>query len=225
MANLFESWYYDMNGQVVDRDDQEAKALGRGLKRSLGMDGQTKAVDVLDATYTMSTTPSFTLVNSVRPGYSFNNRVGRTICLKSLVIKGLMKYVNTSVQGGRILVVYDKQSNGTQPQFSDIMQSCDEAGTVQFTMTAQYNINNRDRFVILYDRIYGKYMLVTPTIQESLISTKIDLENLQTQYMSDSAPTTIADVATGALWFITCGDRASATDTFYGSLRLRFTDN
>ena len=52
----------------------------------------------------------------------------------------------------RLLVVYDRQSNGTLPAISDILAMRDLAGAVTTTSRSSRNDDYKDRFKILLDR-------------------------------------------------------------------------
>lgn len=80
------------------------------------------------------------------------NRVGQKITLKSLRIRGCVTNILTAVQqGGRILVVYDRQANAALPLWTDVIGAVTSAGAATTGIYDGNQLANRERFVILAD--------------------------------------------------------------------------
>lgn len=94
-----------------------------------------------------STTGTLTLLNGVATGTDYNQRIGRSIFMTELELR--LAYepdTAASATAGdtiRTLVVYDMQASGAAPTTAAILQSAD--------YTEPYQVNSRDRFLILYD--------------------------------------------------------------------------
>lgn len=174
-----------------------------------------------------STTGLVTLLNGVPVGDDFTDRTGRKILMKSLSIKSFVSPQGaTSVdQLARILIVYDKQTNGATPAIGDILR-ISAPGTFG---TDHKNLNNRDRFVILCDQTFEiGYSDTTatvavahsPTIQKFNKYIKLDLP-----VTFGNTTAGIASITTGGLFMVTCGTAATggASDFNLGA-RVMFTD-
>lgn len=202
---------------------------------------EIKAVDMSNISSELSTTAGFWTLNLIRAGSSFFNRIGRKIELKSVHLKLQVLPVRTRTIGdfGRILLVYDSQSNGAVPAISDVLQDTDESGTNVTDCYSSANLNNRDRFRILADwKIPLPAITVTagvitnPGVSDPITPTYhieryVKLKGLITQFKADSSPAVIGDIATGALHLITYGLHTSGQEGFnvYGSARLRYFDS
>jgi len=214
----------------------QAVMRGRGIK------GETKAVDILPASYNLTAAAaSVTTLNLVVAGSTFNQRIGRKICLKSLYIRGHYTYTATPSTAAsdpayvRTVVVYDKQTNGAAPTWANVFTSYDQALTTSSTALDHVNLDFRDRFVILADETHlimpfgaaQQPAAFTPTASEMMINRYIPLKNMETQYKADSSPSVVGDIATGGLFLLqfSSATPANGTARFTGSLRLRFTDN
>lgn len=213
---------------------------------------EIKSVDVLPAVMSqaISTTAVFTLLNPVQEGSSFYNRVGRRITMKSLLLQG---YIVTTESNAaptvedymRLMVIYDRQPNGTFPVLADVLTSYNNAGATSSTSLDQINMNNRDRFHVLVDqRTYlhpvgadGVLSTVSGTTYEKNgsgqqqtynIKKFIKLRNLETHYKASSNPAVIGDQATGALFLMIVGYAVAvgnAAFNFVGQSRLRYIDD
>jgi len=183
--------------------------------------------------------------NLVCVGSSMFNRLGRKICLKSLQIRGkIIDNVITSPSGIaqlRLMIVYDSQANGAYPAITDILNDTNYSGGNITNVTSGININNRDRFRILYDKniVYpASYNNGTTSANlisapygtmsgngEVYINKYIKLRNLETVYKADTATTpVVGDISTGNLLIITYCDGTTNQYSLQASVRLRFTD-
>lgn len=203
---------------------------------------EKKGVDIALTSANFNTTGSFTLLNATVPGASEQNRIGRKISMKSLMIRGWVRYNQAGTTPGddllRCIVVYDRQPNGATPVISDILQDTDQAGTASSSITANINLSNADRFKILRDWFWAVPQVVgiggaaTQNGQitdcgakEFSFKTFINLNGMETHYNAGTAGT-IADISTGALFLVTYGARASADAQYklsFGS-RVRYLD-
>lgn len=184
---------------------------------------ELNAVDVDTASYVADTTGTVTLLNGVAQGDDFTNRTGRKFIMKSIYIRGLVKNVD-AISGPaccRLIVVYDNQTNGAAPAVLDVLKEA--------TSTSQFNLNNRDRFRIIFDKVWSvgaidntatQSYAAGPAIQCFKLYKKIALETL-----NNGTGATVASIATGSVYMITIGDLAAgAGGTFKLTSRIRFTD-
>lgn len=166
----------------------------------------------------VNTTGAIALLNGCVAGADIGNRIGRQMELRSIQLQCINSVTaSTGVdQVHRVLLVYDRQSNGGAPAFNDVLNG---ATIVDFR-----NLANRKRFKILMDK----------KIQLSASSESGSREVWQyyrklrhpVQYNGGSAGT-IADIQTGSLYIMMIGQEApgaTAGDMKYVT-RVRFTDN
>jgi len=116
--------------------------------------GELKFIDTSIGLNQITTDASWStgsLVNGIAVGAGATERIGRKVTLKSLQIRWQFQMEPESFanivggSNGRILIVYDKQANAAAPLITDILR--------QNAYNANLNLNNRDRFVVLMDKI------------------------------------------------------------------------
>lgn len=185
-------------------------------------------------------------------GSSFYNRIGRRTRGVSLELHGIIEptltnTAATKAQYARIIIVYDRQSNGATPAVSDILLDYFVGGQTSTTSQSGLNMDNRDRFMILRDRkvllpplgISGVAPTTTATglytinsdVKESSFnySEYIKLNGLETQYKSStpSSESNIGDVATGGYLVVVIQEQILTTQVAWQlsfQTRLKFLD-
>jgi len=170
------------------------------------------------ATAATWTTPGGTyLLNGAAQGAEAVQRIGRKFIMESLYIRAHCRLAATSTQGGaiRMLVVYDKQSNATAPAVTDIL-------LVDHFLSTN-NLSNRDRFVVLADKIFpvittGGDFAATMEVYKRI--------NLETMFNSGSTGG-IGDITSGGVYilFAQSGGIATAGPVVDWRSRIRFRDN
>lgn len=169
-------------------------------------------------------------------GAAFYNRIGTRTRGVLLEIRGSIQPTNLNtgvVYAGyvRIVVVYDRQPNGSYPTFAEVFADYKTGGTTESGATSGLNMNNRDRFLVLRDR---KLLLptldapaggITHKIEQGFTITPADdnntmvyrefikLKGLESHYKASTGA--IGDLATGSFLIMTCheydyGDTATA---------------
>lgn len=190
-------------------------------------------------TQAINTTGTLNVVNLIRSGSGFNQRIGRRIEMKSLHLTGLIKptgTVNASYDMARIMVIYDRQPNGAVPTISQILLNYDQGNATSTNALAHTNPDQRERFMVLMDERLALPSYATTTgltgagdgpNKTFLINRYINLAGLRTQYGQDSTVAAIGDIASGALYVLSLGSFAAAAEawTFTCSWRLRYQDN
>lgn len=182
--------------------------------------GEKKGVDTsLEITgpiaiTTNTNTDSFVL-NLIRTGNGSWNRVGRKVFLKSIRLRGQAIFVcgpeavSATRRGGslRMVLVWDKQpSGGAIPAFDAIFGHTNQDGSEATTFTDAIKYDNMGRFKILKDCMMdvNPTAINTETDKEIVFSHSFDeyvpLKNKVTIFSGESAPMTIADISTGALY-------------------------
>lgn len=188
----------------------------------------------------------FTALNLIRIGSTMNNRIGRKIKTASIRINGgFFPQMQTSNHRSptqvRLMVVYDRQTNGNLPVLSDVIQCIDQAGTQTTDIYCGMNLNNRDRFLVLHDSFHFLPGLSdnTATGVQNGYPTNSDnyqvnvyrkIKNLETLYKADSSPAVIGDISTGSIFMLAIHETlGTETDAgtyweWHGNMRLRFFD-
>lgn len=202
---------------------------------------ETKVVDTVNGsgniTLSLNTTPNLDAMNLIQSGSAFYQRVGRRVEMQSLHLFGFLNQTGTAANEGfaRILVIYDRQTNGALPSYATIMANYDQSGTSTSTVYSGLNPDERERFVILADfKITTPYVTAATFVPGSTdgpsgtykIDRFIKLRGLQTHYKADSVPAVIGDVATGSLLLVGVGDKASGSEGWNAILswRIRYSD-
>lgn len=179
--------------------------------------GELKGVDtVLSLSPIISTTntnASSFVLNLIDPGTGSYNRIGRKVGMKSLRLKGSISFNYTPSATGvvvgnnvRMVVVWDKQTNGALPVWSDIFGYTPQNGTEASTIMSQPRYDNMARFQILSDRIIEPQTLVgnvasTGTVeQQASFDVYLSLAGKVTTYGGQTVSQTIADISTGGLY-------------------------
>lgn len=167
------------------------------------------------------------LLNACVEGSDYNNRIGRKIELTSveysLVFAGGTGDLGTgatypeNIDVGMFSLVYDKQSNGAAPAWSDVYTV---SGSV-ISPFSHRNVNNLDRFVVLAtDRLTISVAGPNSAMCNRYIRTKHDV-----RFNSGNAGT-IADINSGGLFLVYADQNTAGTQltTLYGRVRVRYHD-
>jgi len=210
--------------RVVVRTSQSAPRTG-GFRNPVRMRGTTnselKWIDVNAAAAFNAATgvAALTLLNGCTLGSDATNRIGRKTVMKSLQLRGSV--LSTAAQSarfaGRILIVYDSQSNGVAPTAADILQS---GGAWNSPM----NLNNRERFKVLWDKIFQVDSIQGSGNDPWIVKKFKKLPNLETIFNSGNAGA-IGDIQTGSVYMLTIATgEATVTPGFQFYSRIRFAD-
>lgn len=175
-------------------------------------------------------TASLELLNGLTQGTDSTTRIGRKVCMRSIQGRWTFTLQNTAggvfpagVVGGqvRLLIVYDKQSNGVAPVATDILQ-----GGATTQLVSPINLNNRERFVVLID----KFVTLDPNNMQSAtikFYKKMPRKAEDVIFNAGNAGT-VGDIQTGsvyALWCTTVQATAGTTLCIFPWNRIRFIDD
>lgn len=148
-------------------------------------------------------------------GSGASERLGRSIRIKSVQIR-----LNTRAVGGsnqpsqiRYAIVYDRQSNGTQPLATDIWSG----GQFQSMM----NLGQVERYVILVDRVTDSQQSSSQPISDKAYVT-CDLDQVWSGALGSAG-----SCNTGSIWLFMANNSdiaVGATSVVDYSTRVRFTD-
>lgn len=200
---------------------------------------EVKSVDLALTQYLINSTGVVTPLNLIQVGSTFCNRIGRRIEMKSLYMTGFMKqtaFGTTFSDYARIMVIYDRQTNGATPTVATILANYDQTTAATTNSSSGINPDQRERFVILCDErrtMPPVDALANGTSgpfdgNKDILDVKrfIKLGGLATHYQADSSPSVVGDISTGGLFLLTIGSFANGAQPFNAQLnfRLRYSD-
>lgn len=159
------------------------------------------------------------LIATIPQGASVNQRIGKRIVLRSLLMRGLSLAGTTgTVADGGFLIVYDMKPTGAIPAISDILVS---------PLNSFMNDNNTSRFRVLrrVDNVYIGNQL-TPTTGGEAYNIDEYLKINRPMIFESAGTGAIGDIDTGALYLVTYGNRpaGSAAPQLGLAFRTRFTE-
>jgi len=184
---------------------------------------------VIDSGSNITAVPSagqILLINGVSQGTDYNARIGRKILLKSLLVRFTLT-PNSGVTNGsvgdivRIMIVYDSQTNGTQPVVADILQTS--------TFDDPINLTNRDRFKILTDKFLtmGAFTMTgTPALATGSPQPKYFkiYKKFNLDVIFGGTGNTVGSVQTGGIFLFIMSLNNQITNLTHNS-RIRFIDS
>lgn len=231
-----------MDGASSQQSPRRVQNLPAAV-RSRG--AEIKVVDLPKQTNFLYSTSAIYLLNATLEGAAFYNRIGRKVNMKSLHLVGDITKQrieepspgSTTESYARLMILYDRQPNGSFPTPQDILTDYDATGTTSSTAYSGLNMNNRDRFIVLRDT---RISLCSPTdadmiASDSTLTTSkrelnyfVPLKDLESVYKASTGA--IGDLTTGALYFFFVSDDPSAPPSTYPGwivefkARLRYGD-
>jgi len=218
-----------------------------GLLRQTGSEKKvifTGTADAINGAMVLNTTGLISCINLIQVGSSMFNRIGRKIEMRSIRLTCHIGIFTQTVAThspdyARVVVIYDRQTNGALPTLNDMFQDTEQSNANTSDALSALNMNNRERFVTIIDkRFILPQMTNTAGVATNVYPTDttqcplaIDefrkLRGLTTHYKADSNPAGIGDVATGGLYFVTfTRQNASGAENHTGNwnCRLKYTD-
>lgn len=197
---------------------------------------ERKVFDVATTVYPGNTTGSITSICIPTLGTDMTNRIGRKITVRSLQARGLVRTRLSESQASgvtssmlmRIMYLVDLQPNGANPAVTDILAT----SIAQSPM----NLNNRDRFKVLFDRMYALDPYNKNTTAGSVLCSTVNQCKTLKMYKKCNQEVvfnatnggTVADITSGNLLQLIISNQA--TDGAGGPgeaaiyTRVRFTD-
>jgi len=227
------------------------KSLNRAVAAAVRKTVEKKGVDFPltiagPITAATNTNGDCFVVDLVQQGAGSWNRVGRKIELQSLRLRGVLTWVydaaavTNNVVGNtlRMVVVWDKQPSGAAiPTFDTVFGVTGQDGSETTTFLNPVKYDNMDRFSVLRDCVMDFVPLiynagagtVNATQENRAFDEFIPLKGREVVFLGQSAPMTIADVSTGAVYvyFRAGSSSAGINDIGVSSqsfARLRYID-
>lgn len=181
----------------------------------IGQDGNGFAA--VPAVTPIGTTASIACLNQITAGTGVNQRIGSQITVRNCSYRFELDLPNPAATptgvpvptSGRVILIWDKQSNAALPTFTQIFNvnnylSFIQPGAVQ-------------RFTILRNQQFS----LSPNGDQTLFFEGFCRINMRTTYSSGAIPNS------GALLLVLIGDQTTATQqpTISGCWRTRYLDN
>ncbi|AUM61657.1 capsid [uncultured virus] len=196
-----------------------ANVAVRGLQ--LGM-GELKAVDTALAATAIDAASGVQLINGIGRGDDINQRNGREIVMKSIEVKFTLQVTpgTGTAQVHRVVLVYDRQTNGTALTWADVYG----AGP---TILSVRNLENRKRFKVLMDRTFNMGAAVVQTVggHNFITDSFYRKMNHPVTFNAGNAGT-VADITTGSLYLMFIGSNAAGATagSIVAQARVRYED-
>lgn len=185
---------------------------------------ELKAIDTTASNVALLSGGGVIALNLVAQGSDYNQRIGRKVVLKSVLLR--IHVVPTPTvdlpQGdvGRFILAYDAQTNGVSPGVSDLIAGGD--------YLAGNNLNYRERFKVIKDWMvplaataYNTGILVSGVPSTRLLTVYKRL-NLDTVFNNTGGA--VGQIATGGLFLFYDNGLAAGGYQFNLFSRVRFTD-
>jgi len=203
---------------------QRQNQANRGLQLSKG---EFKSVDTqLESAVCSNDGITPILLNGIARGDEINQRNGREVTIKSIELRYMIESEAASgpVTSCRVMLVYDKQTNGAALTSQLVLNGTGDARTP----FQPRNLENRKRFWILYDEMFDIGALGQAAAVGSIPRQPRKFYRritLPTVFNSGDAGT-VADITTGSLYLLAFTDvSAGGTEALLeGMCRVRYQD-
>lgn len=162
----------------------------------------------------ISNTGTVVCLNQMVTGTGVQQFTGNQVSIKGCSYRFELDLPTTGAvpTSGRVLLIWDKQPNGSTAAFTDIFQ---QASYLSFG-----NVNNRERFTILRNDQFS----LSPNGDQTLFFEQFVSINMLTTFVNGQSSAGVPQ--TGALLLAYVGDQTGATrPTIAGWFRVRYFDN
>lgn len=210
----------------------ERKKRGTGINNTSmfqpSASTEYKYLDISTTAYAVNTTGAVTLINGCSQGAGEEQRVGDTMTMTSISVRGVLEAnAATQVEGeALVLLLYDRHNNAGTPAIAEILNASEP-----FAFNSRVNTS---RFLTI--RRWCMPYCVTPAIggtnaslwpkgdNGSLYVDETVKVNLPVRF--EGTASTAAGIKNGAVYLVTLGDVAAGTGavSFVAATRIRFTD-
>ncbi len=206
---------YGSCAKMVYGDAQKALTLARSVKRLLNV--EIKNHDVQQTAIAIINSGSIIQLSNIASGDTTNTRDGAQV---KMVGYDLNFQINQNVSATamtfvRVMLVQDKQTNQAIYAIGDLLEDTSDDDII----TSPRNLDNKNRFTVLYDRIF----VLSKNGTNGAVVRKYVKKDVLLRY-DDSTPS-IADLTQNSLSLVQISSEVTNVPsiTFFG--RLRFIDN
>ncbi len=175
----------------------------------------------------VNSTPTVINLSNIAQGTDYFNRVGDSILVQSFELRlTAVGETNAEAQKMRVLLVADKEQNGTDPTLGEVLQG----GTSP--LIQPYNVFYEQRFNVLYDELVtmnNRVGLATGGTSTAFLGERVDMPDLVRKWNKhikyDASAAADASNRENALYLMCVSNSASTGPGLQYTFRLRFTDN
>ncbi len=186
-----------------------ALAMVKSIKRQI--EKKEKVTQATDVAF--NSTPTVIQLSNLVTGDTNNTRDGDKVMVTSISFRWFFqRHASASVTIARIMLVQDKQTNGSEFDPSDLLQD----GSVLDAIVSPYNTDNNHRFRVLYDKII-------PPNNYAMDHRKW-FKKVRIPLTYDNSAGTIADLTQNSLALVIMSDEATNTPVLTYNVRLRYED-
>lgn len=161
------------------------------------------------------------LLNGVATGTDNTGRIGRKTNLVNVRVRGYIQNSNVSIGSGSLLLVYDREPNGSLPTVGTIVNQAVATGNAWLP-----NPDQRDRFTILRTWDFVSNSTSTCGDKEAggfvVFDLFAKLQNLETQYTGTT--NAIASLANGAVYLVHVGNTGASPPLLGALANVYFYD-
>jgi len=153
-------------------------------------------------------------LTAISQGVSDVQRIGRKVTLKSLLVN--WSWGGSNITGGaqlRVLILYDKQTDGQFPAVNEVVEQND--------FHSPLDLARQDRFILL-----GSFLTPPVSAQNNLNVSGRFYKKMNLPMLFSGAGGTIGDIVSGSI-FMMCAQQdgvTGGTPQFQYYARVRFTD-
>lgn len=184
---------------------------------------ENKYVDLGQATYTMNTTGSITLLATIPSGVTVTSRVGKKVLLKSLQFRGTV-FANAAglINDVAFMIVYDRRPQAALPAITDILTGTTSSSMANDDNTSRFTILKRSNFCLS-----GNSGTAGQQTGTTIMDADFFLPILKICNFNALGTGAIDDIDEGALYLVTLGGVAAGTAaaSMSGIFRTRFSEH
>lgn len=204
---------YGSCGRMVAGDAYKAYKIALSLKRLVNV--EIKNFDTQLTASAMTQAPIITQLTNIAIGDTTNSRDGNQCKMIGVDLNyTLLVNATTPRTSVRIMLVVDRQTNQAIYLSTDLLEDI----TANDGIVTPRNLDNKHRFIVLYDRVH-MLSLSVPT----LTVRKYIRKDLLLRY--DASTSAIADLTQNSLSLVSYTNEATNVPSITAFLRVRFVDN
>lgn len=174
-----------------------------------------KNIDASASTIAFSNAGALVNISKCAEGTEYNQRVGRSIKLKSVLVRMTLQ-INAAATvpcRGRVMLFIDTQNLGAIPSTTDVLNTADTLSPLDINGTAG------NRFKVLYDRTY------TFTVGNNTACAPKVYKKLHNHAKFKGSTGNDSDCLEGQVYLLFITDVATNVPTYSYNSRVRFLDN
>lgn len=204
---------YGACGKMVYGDAQKALAVARGVKMLLNV--ELLHHDQQSTLSNISQVFNITQLTNLIQGDTNTTRTGDQVKFVSLSLRAFIKiHAAATASLVRCMIIKDKQTNGVIYTQAQVLADV----TANDILVSPINLDNKFRFVILYDKLFN----LSFDRASISFSKRIKL-NLKVRYGSNAG--TILDLNSDSLSLVFISNEAANMPNITQHTRLRYIDN